>query len=116
MHDSAKGGGGTEEGIGAGCYTLIPFISKCETSRDNRRYRLTGTSGAQLAKKLDVGYASKSACTNIPSVRPNDAPIAMEGTKIPAGTLQPYEMMTKNRRKIVANVSDKTFCQRRLWL
>jgi hypothetical protein len=30
----------------------------------------------------------------IPSIRPKEAPMAMEGTKIPAGTLHPYETTT----------------------
>jgi len=38
----------------------------------------------------------------IPIIRPKVAPTAMDGTKIPAGTFAPYEMMTKPVRKIVA--------------
>jgi hypothetical protein len=29
------------------------------------------------------------AWTKMPTMRPKDAPIAMDGTKMPAGTLQP---------------------------
>lgn len=47
------------------------------------------------------------AFTIIPIMRPNVAPMAMEGTKIPAGTLHPYEMITKPTRIIVA--SNKEF-------
>lgn len=38
--------------------------------------------------------------------------MAMEGTKIPAGTLQPYEITTKNIRVMVARKSDITSDQR----
>lgn len=38
----------------------------------------------------------------IPTIRPNVAPTAMEGTKIPAGTLHPYEITTSPVRIIVA--------------
>ena len=38
--------------------------------------------------------------------------MAMEGTKIPAGTLQPYEITTKNTRVMVARKSDETRDQR----
>lgn len=48
-----------------------------------------GISGSQDAKKAESGKASYSASTSIPTALPKEAPIAMEGTKIPAGTLQP---------------------------
>lgn len=48
-----------------------------------------GISGWQAEKKAEFGNACWMACTNIPTMRPKDAPIAMEGTKIPAGTLHP---------------------------
>lgn len=50
---------------------------------------MQGTSGSQEAKKAELGKDSCNACTMIPTIRPNDAPTAIEGTKIPAGTLQP---------------------------
>src|SRR6266487_3730743 len=48
----------------------------------------------------------------MPTILPNEAPIAIDGTKIPAGTLQPYEMMTRNIRNTVAMASEKTIDQR----
>lgn len=48
------------------------------------------------------------ALTNIPIIRPNVAPTANDGTKIPAGTLLPYEMMMKTVRMIVASNSELT--------
>src|SRR5947199_6210995 len=48
----------------------------------------------------------------MPTILPNEAPIAIDGTKIPAGTLQPYEMMTRNIRSTVAMASEKTIDQR----
>lgn len=50
---------------------------------------IQGTSGSQFAKKEESGKDSCRAWTRIPTRRPNDAPIAIDGTKIPAGTLQP---------------------------
>ena len=44
----------------------------------------------------------------MPTILPNDAPIAMEGTNIPAGTLHPYETMTKSTRRMVAMSKEKT--------
>jgi len=38
--------------------------------------------------------------------------MAMDGTKIPAGTLQPYEMMTRNVRRMVAKASERTILHR----
>lgn len=48
--------------------------------------------------------------TIIPSMRPKDAPIAIDGTKMPAGTLAPYEMMTKPMRTTVASSNELTIC------
>ena len=42
------------------------------------------------------------ALTTIPTIRPKVAPIAIDGTKIPAGTLQPYVITTKPIRMMVA--------------
>jgi len=44
----------------------------------------------------------------IPTMRPKVAPIAMEGTKIPAGTLHPYDTMTSNTRMHVASKREFT--------
>lgn len=41
-------------------------------------------------------------------MRPKVAPTAMEGTKMPAGTLQPYERMTRKVRSTVARSSELT--------
>ena len=45
-------------------------------------------------------------------MRPNDAPTAIEGTNMPAGTLHPYDMMTSKVRRIVANAKEKTMDHR----
>lgn len=42
--------------------------------------------------------------------------MAIDGTKIPAGTLQPYDMMTRKMRRMVATASDITIDQRFLAL
>ena len=44
----------------------------------------------------------------IPTSRPKYAPMAIDGTKIPAGTLAPYEMMTSKVRMRVARNSEFT--------
>ena len=44
----------------------------------------------------------------IPNSRPKYAPIAIDGTKIPAGTLAPYEIMTSKVRMRVARNSEFT--------
>ena len=44
----------------------------------------------------------------IPTMRPKVAPIAMEGTKIPAGTLHPYDTITSNVRINVASKREFT--------
>ena len=48
-----------------------------------------GTSGWHAEKKRESGKVSCKAWTRIPTIRPNEAPMAMDGTKMPAGTLQP---------------------------
>lgn len=48
------------------------------------------------------------ALTMIPIILPNVAPIAIEGTKIPAGTLHPYEITTKPVRITVARNNEFT--------
>lgn len=48
------------------------------------------------------------AFTMIPTIRPKVAPAAMDGTKIPAGTLEPYDMTVKPMRKIVAKNKEFT--------
>src|ERR1700761_6404217 len=65
-----------------------------------------GTSGAQAAKNFESGKLSWRACTKMPTMRPKVAPIVMDGTKIPAGTLQPYDKMTKNVLMMVANARE----------
>jgi hypothetical protein len=42
----------------------------------------------------------------IPSIRPKEAPTAIEGTKIPAGILQPYETTTRPIRMTVARSNE----------
>lgn len=44
----------------------------------------------------------------MPTIRPKVAPTAMEGTKMPAGTLAPYEMMMSAIRKTVARRRELT--------
>lgn len=46
------------------------------------------------------------AFTTMPNMRPNVAPIAIEGTNIPAGTLHPYDIMTRPIRTSVASNSE----------
>src|SRR5882762_9451691 len=46
----------------------------------------------------------------MPIILPNVAPIAIEGTKIPAGTLHPYEITTKPVRMTVARNNELTMC------
>lgn len=46
----------------------------------------------------------------MPTILPNEAPMAMEGTNIPAGTLHPYDTITSPTRMIVA--SNKEFTMR----
>lgn len=62
---------------------------------------------------FDTGQASSThACIAfemIPIIRPNVAPMAIDGTKIPAGTLHPYEMMTSPIRTTVARRRVLTF-------
>lgn len=50
---------------------------------------IQGTSGSHDEKKEESGKDSCKAWTRMPTNRPNDAPMAMDGTNIPAGTLQP---------------------------
>lgn len=75
-----------------------------------------GTSGSQEAKNWESGKVSCRLLTIIPTIRPKDAPTAIDGTKIPAGTLQPYDIMTRNVRRIVAIASKKTMVHRFLVL
>ena len=44
----------------------------------------------------------------IPIILPNVAPTAIDGTKIPAGTLHPYETTTKPVRMTVAKNKELT--------
>ena len=46
----------------------------------------------------------------IPTIRPKTAPTAIDGTKIPAGTLHPYERTIKNVRMMVASSKELTIC------
>jgi hypothetical protein len=46
----------------------------------------------------------------MPTILPKVAPTAIDGTKIPAGTLQPYEMMTRAVLMTVANRRELTIC------
>ena len=48
------------------------------------------------------------AFTIMPNMRPKVAPMAMDGTKIPAGTLQPYDITTKAVRATVARKRELT--------
>jgi hypothetical protein len=49
-----------------------------------------------------------SALTRMPTIRPNIAPTAMDGTKIPQGTLQPYETTTRAVLTTTARRSELT--------
>ena len=48
----------------------------------------------------------------MPIVLPNEAPIAIDGTKMPAGTLHPYEIITRNVRTNVEKINDNTIRHR----
>jgi hypothetical protein len=48
------------------------------------------------------------ALTIIPTIRPNEAPMAMDGTKMPAGTLHPVLTMTSATLMMVASSSELT--------
>jgi len=91
---------------------------------------MQGFSGSQPANMLHVGCALAvgqireddtcsarkrqgdthryMALTRMPTIRPNVAPTAIDGTKMPAGTLHPYDMMTRNVRMTVASRSELT--------
>jgi len=69
---------------------------------------IQGASGAQAANIGAVGYAVYSALTRMPIILPKYAPTAMDGTKIPHGTLQPYVTMIINVRMIVARRRELT--------
>lgn len=75
-----------------------------------------GTSGSQAEKNFEFGNDSCKAWTKIPIIRPKVAPIAIDGTKIPAGTLQPYDMMTRRIRRTVAIAREKAIDHRLLAL
>lgn len=62
-------------------------------------------SGAETWRVATYRYI---ALTRIPTIRPKVAPTAIEGTKMPAGTLQPYETMTRHVRMTVARRSELT--------
>ena len=69
----------------------------------------TSHNNAQIKERDVVGQADAyryMALTMIPTIRPKVAPIAMDGTNIPAGTLLPYDMTTKPMRMTVANSSE----------
>src|SRR5690242_3626407 len=73
---------------------------------------MQGSSGRQALKKVEVGKDSCSASTRIPIMRPKAAPMAMLGTKMPAGTLQPKEMTTRRVRRVKARKRERIMCQR----
>ena len=75
-----------------------------------------GPSGSHAAKKADEGNDSCKCCTMMPTILPKEAPIAMDGTKMPAGTLHPNDMMTSNVRKTVAIAKEKIIRHRFLTL
>lgn len=75
-----------------------------------------GTSGWQAAKKAEPGNDSCRCCTKMPTILPNEAPMAIDGTKMPAGTLQPYDIITSKVRIIVAIASEKIIRHRFLRL
>jgi hypothetical protein len=67
-----------------------------------------GTSGWQNAKMPDIGCSRLIALTTMPTMRPKLAPTAIDGTKMPAGTREPYETMTRPTRMTVARKSELT--------
>lgn len=52
----------------------------------------------------------------MPNILPNEAPIAIDGTKMPAGTLQPYVISTRNIRRTVATAKENMSDHRLSWL
>lgn len=48
------------------------------------------------------------ALTMMPTIRPKTAPTAIDGTKIPAGTLHPYESTIRRVLIMVASKSELT--------
>lgn len=64
----------------------------------------------RVAKKPGEDNYCHIALTRIPTMRPNVAPMAIEGTKIPAGTFAPYETTTIPMRKIVAISRELAIC------
>jgi hypothetical protein len=69
-------------------------------------------SAGQAAKKALSGYAECNARTRSPINRPKEAPTAIDGTKIPAGTFDPYETIINIVRITVANNNDIIFLHR----
>jgi hypothetical protein len=69
-----------------------------------------GPSGSHAAKNALSGNDSWICWTKMPTMRPNAAPTAMLGTKMPAGTLHPKEMMTSKVRMMVAIKRDPIIC------
>lgn len=56
-----------------------------------------------------AGTHAWMALEMMPTMRPNVAPTAIDGTKMPAGTLQPYDRMMRPVRTTVASRSVLTF-------
>jgi hypothetical protein len=77
-----------------------------------RGRRVCATSRRQRERdKLVVNVVVTHVCsalTRMPTIRPNIAPTAMDGTKIPQGTLQPYETTTRAVLTTTARSSELT--------
>ena len=56
----------------------------------------------------NIGTYRYKAFTIIPIILPKVAPMAIDGTKIPAGTFEPYEIITSTIRIIVARNNELT--------
>jgi hypothetical protein len=94
---------------------LICMIPLNEAAAPRKAYVpgvIHGPSGSHALKKAEVGKLSWMCWTKIPTMRPNAAPTAIDGTKIPAGTLQPNEMMTSSVRMTVAMARLPIMCHR----
>ena len=72
-----------------------------------------GPSGKHALKNADPGKDSWMCLTKMPTMRPKAAPTAIDGTKIPAGTLQPKDIMTRSVRMTVAMARLPIICH--LW-
>lgn len=103
-----QGSGSAEKRIRPGCDARYVRLTHCEYSRALvLPARAKSQTGSIIPAKNWDSYLW-IALTMIPTSRPKYAPIAIDGTKMPAGTLEPYEIMTSKVRMMVAKNSEFT--------